>query len=151
MADFRLQASGPSSLPEGGASICGMVASFGARSGTSTSHARVVGAVPAMAEAALRNGAEMQGAFCVAERGLVPLVDKARRAQQCGAACLVIVNSDDRPLIAHGHRRADGTEDAGRDITILVVVVPRSETMLRSGLWPSYAGRTAAEIHQGVY
>ena len=45
-----------------------MVASFGAHAGTTVSQARAVRAVPAMAETELRNGAEMQGALCVAER-----------------------------------------------------------------------------------
>ena len=110
----------------------GVIADFGAR----VAHLRDLPAVhsrPAMAESEIVN-AEVRGAVVVIQRGAVPLVDKARRAQMAGAAAAVIVNTDERPLLAHGHRHRDGTYDLGEDIHIPVLVVSQSAgSMLGDG------------------
>ena len=65
------------------------------------------------------------GEICLSWRraGVVPLVLKARRVQQASAAACIIINTDDRPLLAHGHTSEDGSEDLGNDIRIPCVVV----------------------------
>jgi hypothetical protein len=78
-----------------------------------------------MAESDIVNS-EVRGAVVVIQRGAVPLVDKARRAQMAGAAAALIVNTDERPLLAHGHRHRDGSHDLGQDIQIPVLVVSQS-------------------------
>ena len=91
----------------------GVVADFGAR----VANLRDLPSVhtsPAMAESAIVNG-EAQGAVAVIQRGAVPLVEKARRAQSAGAAAALIVNADERPLLAHDHRHRDGSYDSGQD------------------------------------
>ena len=102
----------------------GVVADFGARVANlrdlPSVHSR-----PAMAESDIVNG-EVRGAVVVIQRGAVPLVDKARRAQMAGAAAAVIVNTDERPLLAHGHRHRDGSHDLGQDIQIPVLVISQS-------------------------
>ena len=103
--------------------VRGVIADFGARA-ADLRHLPFVRANPPMAETDIVNG--VRGAVVVIDRGAVPLVEKARRAQAAGAAAAVIVNTDERPLLAHGHRHRDGTHDLGEDITIPVLVVAQS-------------------------
>ena len=104
--------------------VQGVVADFGARD-AELHDLPSVRTSPAMAETEIVNG-EVRGSVAVIERGAVPLVEKARRAQAAGAAAVVIVNTDERPLLAHGHRHRDGTHDLGLDIQIPVLVVAQS-------------------------
>ena len=127
----------------------GVIAEFGSREAR-LSGVAAVHAVPAMAEAAITN--EVRGTVAVVQRGAVPLVEKARKAQvsassllrrgaaahpltracaaagsqDAGAVGVLIVNTDERPLLARGHRHRDGRHDSGSDIDIPVVVVPQS-------------------------
>ena len=47
---------------------------------------------------------------------------------------MLIVNTDERPLLARGHRHRDGRHDSGSDIDIPVVVVPQSAAAPLSGV-----------------
>ena len=80
--------------------VRGVVADFGARA-ANLRDLPAVHSRPAMAESDIVNS-EVRGAVVVIQRGAVPLVDKARRAQMAGAAAALIVNTDERPLLAHG-------------------------------------------------
>ena len=52
-------------------------------------------AVPFAADAELSNGIQMQGRIAVVQRGVVPFVDKARRAAEAGAVAVVVVNDEE--------------------------------------------------------
>ena len=105
------------------ARVVGVIAEFGARS-ASWNRKPTVPVVPVMAEEPITN--EVSGCVAVVQRGSVPLVVKARRAQAAGCVGCIILNTDDRPLLAHGHRFDDGSEDSGHDIYIPVSAAPSS-------------------------
>ena len=54
---------------------------------------------------------------------------------------MLIVNTDERPLLARGHRHRDGRHDSGSDIDIPVVVVPQSAAA------PLSAGGAEVTLH----
>ena len=78
-------------------------------------------AQPELADRPLTNAAEALGAVVVVKRGGVPFVEKARHAQQAGAAAVVIVNTAHEPYMAHGHTYSDGRVDDGRGLSVPVV------------------------------
>ena len=80
-------------------------------------------AQPELADRPLTNAADALGAVVVVKRGGVPFVEKARHAQQAGAAAVVIVNTAHEPYMAHGHTYADGRVDDGRGLSVPVVCV----------------------------
>ena len=100
----------------------GVPAVFGRNTGR-LARLRVVRADPDLADAPLRNGADVRGALVLVSRGAVPFVEKARRVAAAGAAGIVIVNNVDEPYVAHGHQYPDGRVDDGDGITIPVVCV----------------------------
>lgn len=78
------------------------IAEFGARTcalGTASDSPRLLAAVPIRAEAPLSNASELRGSVAVISRGLVPWIQKAGRAQECGCAAVVFVNDDDRKYV----------------------------------------------------
>ena len=109
----------------------GIVAGFGPRS-ASLPNCAAVAVQPAMAESNLTNADEVRGCVAIVRRGGgVPLVLKARRCMDAGARAVLIVNSDDHPLVADAHRSPESDRlDAGGDITVPVLVVPRSAAAL---------------------
>lgn len=124
----------------------GIVASFGPRSASLANLAATV-AQPTKAETNLINANEVRGCVAIVHRGGgVPLVEKSRRCMQAGARAVLIVNSDDEPLLADSHHSDTGATDAGDDITVPVLVVPRSaSTLLHSdGLAVSLNYNTAS-------
>ena len=100
----------------------GVPAVFGRNTGR-VARLRVVRADPDLADAPLRNGADVRGALVLVTRGAVPFVEKARRVAAAGAAGIVIVNNVNEPYVAHGHQYPDGRVDDGDGITIPVVCV----------------------------
>ena len=109
----------------------GIVAGFGPRS-ASLPNSAAVAVQPAMAESNLTNADEVRGCVAIVRRGGgVPLVVKARRCMDAGARAVLIVNSDDHPLVADAHCSPESdTTDAGDDIRVPVLVVPRSAAAL---------------------
>ena len=82
---------------------------------------------PPTADADLLNAAAAKGRVLVADRGGCTFAEKAARAQAAGAAALIIVNTDDKPLAIGG---AAGVPGAG----IPVVAVPaRARAALLAG------------------
>ena len=61
----------------------------------------------------------------VVERGVVSFVEKARHAQEAGATCVVIINSEDNDYMPLGMQ-----SDPGDDIHIPVVCMRRSHEAL---------------------
>ena len=86
-----------------------------------------VRAIPATADRPLENSLSANGCVVVVDRGGgVPFVTKARHAQTAGAIGVIIINSTDEPLTAHGHRNPDGTLDVGADVRIPIVCVRKT-------------------------
>ena len=127
----------PGAIPHGGrdgtawtGQTLGVVAGFGPRSHSLSNVASVL-ADPPRADAELRNADAVRGCVAIIHRGGdVPLVLKARRAMRAGARAVVIVNSDDKPLLADAHLYPDGRKDAGEGIEIPVLVAPSSAAEL---------------------
>ena len=117
---------GPSGAREADAIYCGantidfLRGEFGTFDGN-TIHARIVCAVPDMAEAALSNGNQLQGAIAVVKRGACTFVEKALRVQEAGALAMVAVNSADVLL-----RPADSQKNGG-GVSIPVVGIRSSD------------------------
>ena len=59
-------------------------------------------ALPAVADRPLTNAQDLAGSVALIDRGVVPVVEKARRAQQAGAVAVVIVNTDDKGFAPSG-------------------------------------------------
>ena len=103
-----------------------VIAGFGPRSAV-LPNCPAVAVRPSMAQSDLANADEVRGCVAIVHRGAdVPLVLKARRSAQAGAKAVIIVNSDDKPLVADAHHYPDGRADTGDDITIPVLAVPSS-------------------------
>ena len=68
----------------------------------SVQDARCVQALPAVADRPLTNAQDLAGSVALIDRGVVPVVEKARRAQQAGAIAVVIVNTDDKGFAPSG-------------------------------------------------
>jgi hypothetical protein len=107
--------------------IAGMlVAGFGAETANLVDCA-AAWAWPRLADADLTNGPSLRGKVALVDRGGVPAIEKARRIQATGALACAIVNTNDKAWRPGGHMPAGATEeDVGADITIPVIVVPRS-------------------------
>lgn len=115
----------------GGRASVAYVAEFGPQSAHVGSTA--VRARPRMADRPLLNAPYVEGAVAVVERGNIPIVEKARQCQDAGAAAVLVINTDEEPMMTRGHRHSDGWVDAGGDIQIPVLVVPRSAAGLFDG------------------
>ena len=115
----------------GGRATVAYVAEFGPQASHVGSAA--VRARPRMADRPLLNAPYIEGAIAVVERGNIPVVEKARRCQDAGAAAVIVINTDEEPMMTRGHRHSDGWVDAGGDIEIPVLVVPRSAAGLFDG------------------
>eukprot|EP01043_Picozoa_sp_COSAG02_P047836 COSAG02_NODE_4628_length_5155_cov_3.146931_5_plen_839_part_00 len=114
-----------------GGQTLGIIAGFGPRSASLPNCAATV-VQPAMADSILSNADEVRGCVAIVRRGGdVPLVVKARRCMEAGARAVLIVNTDDKPLVADAHRGPGSDRmDAGDDITVPVLVVPSSALAL---------------------
>ena len=96
----------------------------------SVAEACCVQALPRVADSPLTNAQDVAGNIAVIDRGVVPVVEKARRAQQAGAVAVFLINSEDKPYAPSGHGA-----DKGKDITIPVVTIPRTDGLrLQEGL-----------------
>eukprot|EP01043_Picozoa_sp_COSAG02_P066062 COSAG02_NODE_10162_length_2005_cov_2.521511_1_plen_186_part_10 len=82
----------------------------------SVQDAHCVQALPAVADRPLTNAQDLAGNVAIIDRGVVPVVEKARRAQQAGAIAVFLVNTEDKGFTPSGHGA-----DKGKDITIPVV------------------------------
>ena len=102
-----------------GAPIAANLATFGPRQ-VALEGAWCVQAQPLVADRPLTNGAALRGAVAVISRGVVPVVEKARRAQEAGATAVLLLNTDNKPYEPAGHG-----SDAGKDISIPVLTIPR--------------------------
>ena len=117
---------GPSGTREADAIYCGantidfVRGEFGTFDGNKI-HARIVCAVPDMAQTALSNSSQLQGAIAVVKRGACTFVEKALRVQEAGALAMVAVNSADVLL-----RPAD-SQKTGGGVSIPVVGVRSSD------------------------
>ena len=117
---------GPSDTREADAIYCGantidfVRGDFGTFDGNKI-HARIVCAVPDMAQTALSNSSQLQGAIAVVKRGACTFVEKALRVQEAGALAMVAVNSADVLL-----RPAD-SQKTGGGVSIPVVGVRSSD------------------------
>ena len=78
----------------------------------------LVRAQPPLADAPLTNAGALAGAVAVIGRGVVPFLEKVRRAQAAGAVGVIIVNSEDELLPIR--------DDEAGDITIPIVCVASS-------------------------
>eukprot|EP01043_Picozoa_sp_COSAG02_P019029 COSAG02_NODE_906_length_16039_cov_4.410289_1_plen_866_part_00 len=114
-----------------GGQTLGIIAEFGPRSASLPNCAAVV-VQPEMADSSLTNAHEVRGCVAIVRRGNdVPLVVKARRCMEAGARAVLIINTDDQPLVADAHRfPGHDSMDAGDDITVPVLVVPSSASGL---------------------
>ena len=75
-----------------------MVANFGAKS-ANVAWLPVVVVEPFLADTTpLLNGAALLNALVLVSRGGIPFVEKAYRVQECGAAGVIFVNTDDQPF-----------------------------------------------------
>ena len=72
---------------------------------------------PLTADAELKNKADMKGKVAVVCRGVVPFLEKARRAAEAGAIALIVVNDEDMPYKC----TASGEDDSA--VTLPVVCV----------------------------
>jgi hypothetical protein len=103
-----------------------MWAGFGDRQGAAQiAEAPAIRCDPDLADAELKNAAEVKGKVAVVLRGANSFVEKAQRAQQAGAIALIIINSDDTLVRAGG-------DDTNRATTIPVVVVAKAASALAS-------------------
>ena len=132
-----------------------VIAGFGPRSAV-LPNCPAVAVRPSMAQSDLANADEVRGCVAIVHRGAdVPLVLKARRSAQAGAKAVIIVNSDDKPLVADAHHYPDGRADTGDDITIPVLAVPSSAAaMLESigaGISLDYNTATTSPINVKDY
>lgn len=134
-----------------GGQTLGIIAGFGPRSASLPNCAATV-VQPAMAESTLTNVDEVRGCVAIVHRGGdVPLVVKARRCMEAGARAVLIVNTDDQPLVADAHRSSGSDRmDAGDDINVPVLVVPSSASALLqstgAGVALEYDTATANEL-----
>ena len=112
-------------------------AAFGSE-GCRLSEKRVVLADPLLADqaGALVNGAMVKGSIVVIGRGVVPFVEKARRAQESAAVGVIFINTDNRPYVPLGMSGDEDirlpcvcvTAEAGAAITATLTQYPRSTT-----------------------
>lgn len=95
------------------------IAAFGA-SGARIENVRAVAVEPPLADRPITNRDALRDAIGVIERGAVPFVEKARRAQDAEAVAVIFVNSNDAPYVPLG---MDGDDD----ITIPVICIGQSD------------------------
>lgn len=101
----------------GGRKYVAMVAAFGA-AGARLERVAAVMVDPPLADKDITNRDELSGAIAVIQRGGVPFVEKARRAQEAEAVAVIVVNSSDDPYVPLGD---------GDDITVPVICVNKSD------------------------
>jgi hypothetical protein len=93
--------------------------------------AQCVQALPRVADRPLTNAQDLVGCVAVIDRGVVPVVEKARRAQQAGAIAVFLINTEEKAFAPSGHGA-----DKGKDITIPVVTIPRTAGSQLQALLP---------------
>jgi hypothetical protein len=93
--------------------------------------AQCVQALPRLADRPLTNAPGLVGCVAVIDRGVVPVVEKARRAQQAGAIAVFLINTEEQAFAPSGHGA-----DQGKDITIPVVTIPRAAGSQLQALLP---------------
>ena len=108
-----------SELKIGGYSCVGTVAAFGA-AGARVNEVPAMLTQPPLADTELVNAALLKGALAIIERGVVPFVEKARRAQAAECAAVLFINTEDKPYVPLG-MEGDG------DITIPVMCVKQED------------------------
>lgn len=97
---------------------------------------------PLLADGPLVNAADVDGSLVVIVRGVVPFVEKARRAQQAGAQAVLFINTDDKAYVPLG---MTGDED----ITIPVACVTASDGEAIQAVLAKYPRSTTASLSYG--
>ena len=123
-------------LKVGGYSCVGTVAAFGA-TGARLNEVPSMMTQPPLANTALANAALLKGALAIIERGVVPFVEKARRAQAAECAAVLFINSEDKPYVPLG-MEGDG------DITVPVMCVKKEDGDAIKALLSQHPGAKAS-------
>jgi hypothetical protein len=119
----------------GSYSCVGTVAAFGA-AGARVSEVPAVVTEPPLADSELQNAALIKGGVAIIERGVVPFVEKARRALAAEAAAVLFINSEDKPYVPLGM-------EGDADITIPVMCVKRTDGDAIKALLAQHPGAKA--------
>ena len=119
----------------GSYSCVGTVAAFGA-AGARVSEVPAVVTQPALADSDLQNSALIKGSLAIIERGVVPFVEKARRAQSAEAVAVIFLNTEDKPYVPLGM-------EGDADITIPVMCVKRTDGDAIKALLSQHPGAKA--------